>query len=164
MQNLPITYPGSRKKTFILLLVSILFVFCGIVTFKESTIISILGIAFFGLGSIVFMINLLPKASYLTLTSEGFEFSSLFRRHFETWADIDLFFPVRISLPYHFGGVKKMVGWNYRQNYRKSSKMRNISSWLSGAEAALPDTYGKSVEELCDIMNELCSKYDKPAA
>jgi hypothetical protein len=40
-----------------------------------------LGIAFFGLGLVVFVIKLVPNSSYLRVTQEGFTVCSLFRCH-----------------------------------------------------------------------------------
>jgi hypothetical protein len=37
--------------------------------------------------------------------------------------------------------------------------MRHVSNFIAGIEAALPDTYGHSNQELAALMNELRAKF-----
>ena len=65
--------PG-RLKMFLLLLLSAGFVFAGVVMLsheKGSVLIGWLTILFFGLGVIVFVVQLLPGSAYLRLDGEG---------------------------------------------------------------------------------------------
>jgi hypothetical protein len=48
--------------------------------------------------------------------------------------------------------MKPMVGWNYKPSHAGSPKLRSFNASLAGAEAALPDTYGKSVTELIELL------------
>ena len=47
-----------------------------------------------------------------------------------------------------------MVAFNFSQKYRQQRFARKLSSMIGGYEGALPDTYGKTAEELAALMNE----------
>jgi hypothetical protein len=94
------------------------------------------------------LIALLPNSSFLTLTEDGFLFSSLFRKHFVAWSDVQAFVPVKIQL-------NNMVGWNYAPAFSQSQRLRTINTAVAGVEAALPDTYGMPAAELADLMNQM---------
>jgi hypothetical protein len=102
----------------------------------------------FGLGVVVFAVLLLPGSACLKLTADGFEVTSLYRKHFVPWTSVDDFYPITIE---HM----RYVGWNYVPAFHDSPLLRQISSDLSGAQAALPDTYGMSAVELTTLLNEL---------
>jgi hypothetical protein len=99
---------------------------------------------------------LLPNSSYLTLTEQGFLFSSLFRKHFVTWSDVQSFSPVKIQF-------NRLVGWNYSTEYLKSRRLRDVNTAVAGVEAALPDTYGWPAEQLAEVMNQLRKTHAKTA-
>jgi hypothetical protein len=148
VQSLPVTFKTR--------LGSGLFLAAGISLLPLSPLLAWLSIVFFGLGVVVFAIGLHPGSTYLKLSAEGFLFASLFRKHFVPWSSVDSFFPVRMR-------SHKMVGWNYVGEFQASRTLRRINTLAAGAEAALPDSYGMSVEELCALLNELHSKYGKRA-
>ena len=101
---------------------------------------------FFGLGVAVFSIGLLPGASYLRLSAEGFTLCSLYRRRDFAWGDVGPFFPGVIS-------GRKMVLFDFADSaYRP--RWRAVARALSGAEDALPDTYGMTAGELAALMND----------
>ena len=104
-------------------------------------------VGFFGLGVLVALVSLLPGSNYLELTTSGLEVSSLYRKWFVRWTDVQEFFPVVVS-------TKRLVGWDYSPTYTAQSLGRNISRGLAGIEAALPDTYGLSAEALATLLNE----------
>lgn len=105
--------------------------------------------SFFGLGLIVLVIQMMPGASYLRLTAEGFELASLFRRHFVRWDRIEEMgvWTMRRGL-----AKSKMVCFNYLATAVSTSRARELSRRLTGFEGGLPDTYGLSAEELLSLM------------
>lgn len=105
-----------------------------------------LSVGLFGLGVVVGLATLVPGASYLELRQDGFEFSSLFRKWFQRWSDVDEFFPRRIA-------TNVMVCWNFAPGYGGQPRGRKLSAGLTGVEAALPDTYGMPAAELAALMN-----------
>ena len=149
---LPVTFQSSKLKMLLLFGISSVFVTVGAFLIGEEPVISWLCIVFFGLCGLIGLVNLHPRASYLTLTEKGFEFASLFRRHFTPWTDVAQFFPSMIAL-------NQMVGWDYVAGYARAAQLRKANLALGGCEAALPDTYGHKAEELASIMDELRQKY-----
>ena len=103
--------------------------------------------AFFGLGLIVSLILLLPNSSFLELDASGFLIRNLFRDSRLSWADVDSFEARRV-------GVRKMVTLKFAPEYNTLPRARAAARIVSGAEGALPDTYGRSAEDLARMMNE----------
>jgi len=112
---------------------------------------------FFGLCALVAGVNLHPNSSCLVLDADRFTFSSLFRKHSFRWSQVQVFFPISVS-------ATRMVGWNFTPEYAATPTLRKVSTAMSGAEAALPDTYGKSVEELAELLERFRSRYGSTAA
>ena len=103
---------------------------------------------FFSLGIPVFLIQLLPKSSFLTVDEDGIEFASLFRKGRLKWSEISEFgIYSRESI-----GIGKTVGFNYSPSFERSRKMRAVTKSLLGFEAALPDTYGLPAAELASLL------------
>jgi hypothetical protein len=152
MIELPVTYPASRRKMLMLLGGSLAFVAIGIWMLRdpEHRLVAELCTGFFGLCALTALINMHPRASYLTLSERGFEFSALFRRHFLAWSDVAEFVPIAMS-------GNAMVGFYYAAN-KQAPAMRHVSNFIAGIEAALPDTYGHSNQELAALLNELRRK------
>jgi hypothetical protein len=148
MPELPVTYRTRPMKMVLLLVGSGIFVGSGFWLLPQEPFVAYGRIIFFGLGVLVGLVGLLPNSSYLTLTDRGFEFASLYRKHFVLWSDVESFLPVKIQ-------SKGMVGWNYSPGFSRARRFRSFNRTIAGAEAALPDTYGMSVKELTDLMNQL---------
>jgi hypothetical protein len=106
------------------------------------------GVAFFGLGLVVFVIKLLPNSSYLRVTREGFTICNLFRCYNVEWNDTSEFGIADL-------GVKKMVAWNSPSAAERLPNLFKASQAISGYGCALPETYGLSAEKLCALLNEV---------
>jgi len=103
---------------------------------------------FFGLGVLIFALELLPGVSHLRLTPGGFEVRTLFRSGFMRWGDVEEFFPIRM-----FGAA--FVALRFSESCKAMKPGRLVASLLSGgAEGILPDTYGCRVEELAALLEE----------
>jgi hypothetical protein len=142
------TFTLRTKPTKIILYLSgsLIFVAIGVLTF-EGTFISWLSIGFFGLCSLVFALLLLPNASYLQLTPEGFTMCSLFRSHSYSWSEIEDFAVGKMA-------NTETVVFNHSPFYKNQNTLRKTNKKFFGFEAGLPDTYGMSAEKLADLMNE----------
>lgn len=75
-------------KWLLVALGSLAFVLIGIWMVRSRDMFGWLAIVFFGLCLAVSLICLLPKASYLRLTPDGFTMCSLFRAHTIRWEDV----------------------------------------------------------------------------
>ena len=133
----------------LLLIVALAFVSAGLWLRPDHALSGYAAIAFFGLCAVVFAINLLPRSSYLQITSEGFEMCSMFRSRFIAWKDVGRFGVTRI-------GTRKMVGWDPLQPV---SKLGKANQTLCGYAFALPDTYGLKAEELAELLNSVRDRH-----
>jgi hypothetical protein len=48
-----------------------------------------------------------------------------------------------------------LVGWNYSDERSSHARVRAANQALSGADAALPNTYSKGAKELARLMENL---------
>lgn len=155
----PLPFTVYPKKTTMLLLfvVCLAFVAIGILMIRDGEMMGWLCAGFFGLGIPVFLIQLYPKSSFLTVSAEGIEVCSLFRRHRLRWSDISQFGTYTIRQ--HGMSVTEMVGFNYSAEYQRASRTRAFSKALVGFEGGLPDTYGFRAEELAQILSDVHSEW-----
>ena len=147
MKALPITMRPTLRSKLPLLLGCGIFVAFGVWLYDGQPFFGALMLLLFGIGFIVGLVAVIPKSSYLLLTTEGFTFVSFFRRHFVPWECVESFRPIKL-------GLNTMVGWNYAAEYKLFGSYAPANLRLAGAEAALPDRYGMSTEQLCALMNE----------
>ncbi|MBZ5601760.1 MAG: hypothetical protein LAO79_05590 [Acidobacteriia bacterium] len=97
---------------------------------------------FFAICAATFGAQMLPGASYLRLTRDGFIFCSVFRKsRWYRWAEVSEFRIARglgmIVFDVPFGG-----------------ELRKWSRSLVGATDGLPDSYGMKPEKQCALLNE----------
>jgi hypothetical protein len=90
---------------------------------------------------------LLPGAGGLRLDSDGFEMTSLFRRHRSRWMEVSEFEVVRLP-----PSLQKMVVFDDVRT--KDSALAKVNRSLAGRTGGLPDSYSLSHEDLAAIMNE----------
>jgi len=140
------TLRTSKAKSFGYLLLSALFVVGSAWMGSEGQVLGWFCAAFFGVGVIVFTINLLPNSSFLVLNSEGFKIRSSYRERSYKWTEVETLEVASI-------GFKRMIVFNFSNTYTGQPRMRRIASAMTGAEGALPDTYGLSLHQLADKMN-----------
>ncbi|MCB9234835.1 MAG: hypothetical protein H6581_24490 [Bacteroidia bacterium] len=137
----------SRLRNALYLLLSLLFVAGGMILVPEEGLVGWISMGFFGLVSLIFAIQLLPGASVLTLTAEGFEIKSLFRARFTHWEEVKAF-------QVGYVGMNKRVVFDYVETYQKKESGRKLAKAMGGHEGGLPDNYGgMSAEALSDLMN-----------
>jgi hypothetical protein len=153
--TLPIKLNASRAKMFLLFAGAIVFVIIGLTLMKSGSASEWGGVIFFGVCALVFLVCMLPGASSLLLTTDGFTMTSMYRASFTPWRSVASFGVTRVS-------GNRMVGFVYRDDAQVPKLGRAISAGLSGgAEGALPDTYGMKAEALIDLMSHLHELYGK---
>ncbi|REC45094.1 PH domain-containing protein [Chryseobacterium sp. 5_R23647] len=147
MQNLPLILKPSKIKNIILILISIGFISLGISLLEKNMLIAVLNIVFFGICLIIFIINLLPNSSHLTIDEKGIEMKNLFRTTFIPWQAVSGF-------KTKFIFVNKLVTFTIDEKLLESSKMK-------GKTGAFPDTYGMSAKNLANLLNQYKAKFDR---
>jgi len=99
---------------------------------------------FFLVCAIVAATQMIGVGAKLVLDSDGFTCTTLFRSFRRTWVECSEFYPVRV-------GGNAMVGFASETDQAK--RLAAVSEAIAGTQAALPDTFGFSAEELADVMN-----------
>ncbi|MGX9145309.1 hypothetical protein [Mesorhizobium sp. 128a] len=149
----PLVISASRGKTLLLLSVSLFFVLACAFLIHVSEDGDTAGlwwcVAFFGLGVLVFAWQL-ARPQILVLNGQGFSLGGGLVRSpkLVLWKDIEGFFVV-----HRRRRVGDMIGYNFAPGVKKSSVMRSVTKSL-GAEAALPQGWTLSPEEMVALLNE----------
>lgn len=104
---------------------------------------------FFGLGIPISVLQLVPGTSYLRLEPTSFTCCSLYRKSTIQWKDVQAFGTWIAPR-----ARTKMVCFNLRPECPKYKVGRKFSRVISGWDREIPDTYGKSAEELVELMEE----------
>src|SRR5687768_16825554 len=113
----------SVMRHVILLLTSAGFVAMGGFLVARGQPFGLLIIVCFGVGALVALLTLVPGSSYLELKPGGIELSSLYRKWFVAWSDVQEFFPARVA-------NKQMVCWKYAPDYAAQTLGRRLSRRL----------------------------------
>ncbi len=132
------------------LLAGLIFVSIGILMVQAHNMLGWLLVTFFGLGVLVFAVNMLPNSAYLRLTKDGFEVRQLFKSFFYKWSDVQDF-QTRVRL-HHGIPIRTYVAFNFASTYTKLAKMRALAKAISGCEGQLPDNFGMEAQELAELM------------
>lgn len=108
------------------------------------------GILFFGFGTLLGIVRLLPGASYLRLDPTGFTYCVAFHPQTVAWSDVSEFGVVAKDATHTYS----TVGFNYVPEYAKNQAGRELVKSVNGWEGGLPGTYGRRAKDLVDLMNE----------
>ncbi len=112
------------------------------------------GITFFGLGVVVFGLQLLPNSNYLRVGPDGFTVCTLFRSQSCPWSDVKAFEVRRV-------GRTEMVVFSFSKQPRGSPGLRRLNVRLAGAEAAVASSglWSISMGQLADVLNRYRERY-----
>ena len=149
-RSLPFTLYTKKSKMIWLLLACSAFTAAGVWMLIEGEWIGGLCGGFFALGIPIFLLQLHPKATFLTVSEDGLEFSALFRKSRISWTDISEF--GTYTLRHNGLPAGTFVGINFSAEYRPAAKARAIAKALTGFEGGLPDTYGLSAQDLAQLL------------
>ena len=141
----PVTLYPSRKKWLFVLLTGGVLTFGGYLMISDGESSGWFVLVFFAAVAIVAVMMLLPGAGGLTLDRNGFRGTSLFRSFSSRWQDVRDFEPV--SIP---PSLQTLVGYDDLNLAEK--KIAKLSVAIAGHNAALPDTYGLSADDLARLM------------
>lgn len=138
----------SNPKTLLYLAICLVFTAIGVLAVRtDGPVVGCLCLIVFGSGAVVFVIQLLPGASYLRLSPDGFTYCSLFRTWPKIlWRDVSEFRTAYVS-----AGAVLVV---YDSNSTSKPTLRKINRVLVGATDGLSaSSYGLKPEELAELMN-----------
>jgi len=140
----PVTLYPSRKKWLLFLLGSALFTAGGVGMVVTKADWGWLVLIFFAVCTAVFGIGLLPGAGRLVLDHDGFQVTTLYRSFRRQWHDVKSFEPVAIP-----PSMQRSVGYD---DVNAGKTITVLNTAISGHNAALPDSYGLSVDDLAQLM------------
>ena len=143
----PVVLVPSRRKWLLVLGGCLAFVAAGLWVVRDDPLWGWLAVGFFGAGVPVAALMLLPGVGGLQLDSDGFEMTSLFRRHCCRWTEVSEFEVVRLP-----PSLQKMVVFDDVRT--EDSALARANRSLVGRAGGLSDNYGLSHEDLAAIMNE----------
>ncbi|HUI16403.1 MAG TPA: STM3941 family protein [Alphaproteobacteria bacterium] len=151
----PVTLNVSKRRWLRFLAVGLAFAAIGgwMISLGPAGMTFIAGwgaLVFFGLGSVVIVVTLLPGASGLTLDREGFVMRSLFRRSTYRWSDVDEFAVSEVPLGQ---GARTMKAAGFNDRSAAQGRIAQVNVALAGRNSALPDSYGLAVEDLVRLMS-----------
>jgi hypothetical protein len=142
----PVTLSVSRRKWFLMLVGSGAFTAAGIAMASSNASTGWPGAIFFGLCTVVATVMLLPGAGMLRLDRDGFEVTSLFRRHRSRWPDTRGFESAAIPPSM----IHRVV---YDDANLSGKSIAWLNAMIAGHNAGLPDTFGlSSARDLADLM------------
>lgn len=131
-----------------------------------ARIVGWFAVAFFGLGVLVTVVQLLIKGSYLVLSRDGFQMFGIRKSRLIPWSEVRVFTPytppnlASAVLPRRINDLgPKMVLFDYRPEVKSFRRMRAVNRTLTGHDAGLADTYGLKAEELATLMNDWRSRF-----
>ena len=140
------TFRASKKKAFLLLLGSLVFVAAGIWMSAEKPFLGWVCAGFFGLGIPASLFMMLPNAMFLRLDHEGFEMGSVFGGQKIRWSEVDGF---------HISSIRgtQMIEINFNENYTRQKIGRAVASTVSGMEGAIANSYDAPLGEVLAALN-----------
>jgi hypothetical protein len=103
-------------------------------------------LVFFGLGTVVFALQLLAKGNHLRLGPDGFTVAMLLGSRRYRWSEVDRFF-----VGYSRG--TELVVFDLSLARRRRSLNQRLTRRFLGYDDALPQTYGMAPERLAELMN-----------
>jgi hypothetical protein len=147
-----VVFRPSRGKLLGMLLVSATFVVVGVFMVRAGQWVGWLPIVFFGLGMVVFALELLPNSSYLRVGPDGFTVCTLFRSC--RWGDVGAFKVGRV-------GTKEMVVFDFSPQYRGPRRLARLNAGVVGAEGAVAaaGTWNVRMDQLTDVLNRYRERY-----
>ncbi len=111
-------------------------------------IVGLVIVMFFGAAFVMFSSVLIPRGAYLKLDDAGFTICSIFTPRAFRWNEV---YPFEVSQQ---SKGRKLVVFDYTSAYRGPRRARMPAVKSEGFDAFLPDSYGRSPEELAALMNE----------
>lgn len=138
----------SKRRMIMLIVGSAVFTVGGISMITSGDPMGWCVALFFGLCMVVGIVNVLPNASHLHLTRDGFEVKSLFKARTFSWDEV---YDFRV---YDASDTSKLVGFDLADSHPMGQTMRKVNSAVAGVHDCLPENYGMKAEALAHLMNE----------
>ncbi len=137
------------------------FCFAGFWAMQPGDIVMRVGLGFFGVGGVFFLVSALPGANFLELRSDGFVLCALFRPTFTNWNDVHDFYPGELVYSAGKLGARstKMVRIRYAAHINSAFQTNALARALAVTEGVIPGRYGMTHDALAARLNEWLQAY-----
>ncbi len=156
LEQPPIVIRSGAGRSLLLLFVSGAFVACGgwMVTYgtPQDVWAGWLDMAFFGLGVLVSLWRLV-RPDTLTISSEGLQYTVLWRVIRVQWPDVTEFMPWRPTL------FSTFVGMNFAASYQPQAGLRRFNTAALGIGGSLGSGWEVDSMSLCELLNQALAKW-----
>jgi len=140
---------GSRGKSALMLLVSLIFVAGGILLLRSpdvSRAVAWLCLGFFGVCTVVAAATLIAP-NRIVLSDRGFTATALWRSFDVAWDDVEGFHVWKNPAAH-----QTLAAWRYRPGHAPTGVLAGMSDSL-GAQGSVPGLYGMSTPALVELLN-----------
>lgn len=158
LPSLPFTARPRVGSKLLLFFGALVFVAGGIALGLDGKAMGWACAGFFGLCLLVALAQLHPRSTSLTVTSQGIEYTNLFRRRVLRWDQVESFGSYSIQVG--FAKAAEQVGIILSDP--NVTPARATSRSLCGFDGALPDTYGFKAAKLAELLNRLRAQHGPP--
>jgi hypothetical protein len=149
----PMVVRSSRSTSFVMLIISIVFVAAGVLILKEPSqnpAVGYLGIAFFGLGIPVFAWRLI-RPDILIVAPEGITWRSALRTSHWQWSDVESFRPYSPADQ----TISKHLGFDFTDSYcAQNRQLRHTVKAIAGVDGSLGGGWELGAVDLADLLNK----------
>jgi len=149
--NQTLTFHPKKAKLLKYIFIALAIDLTGIVFIYGGQMEGWFALVFGVMVSAVVIAQFLPNATYIRLTSQGFEIRALYRSWFVKWDEVEQF---------GYGSIKgrEYVVFNYSKNHTRNKTMKYLGRAISGVEGGC-DTLGHPSKEMVKVFNEWKAKY-----
>lgn len=144
MENGTYTVRPSELRTFGWILLSLVLTSLGVFTGMKIGRYGWFLAGIFGIGTIIFTIQLVSNSSYLLLTPEGITVHGVLHSYSYKWTDIEQFYVHWIFY--------KMVTFTFSDSCESPHIVETAARKIAGKRNILPN-YGMNPEDLRDFLN-----------
>jgi hypothetical protein len=139
----PITLVPSLRQSWKLIVWGVIFSGVGVYFSLGGDKVAMLCLAFFGFGTLVLVITLLPGASALCLNEKGFDVTRFYRTRTFPWSEV---------ADFGVWTVQRRGNVVFNAAAHRHSVLGKINAAIGGRNWYLPSTYGLSADDLADLM------------
>jgi membrane associated rhomboid family serine protease len=152
-----VLYPRRWRWAILLAITAALFAGSVLMFVGMPHVLPAAGILLFGAGTVLSVIQFVPRWSHLRIAPDGLVLRNSARTTRLAWNDIEQFSTYEV---YHQYGSVTMVGYDRRDlTPGRQSFFQTLTRGMTGVDGSLPDSYGMRHEQLADLLNEARDRY-----
>ncbi len=148
-REVPIILSSSRLKWIPYLILSGVFTAGGLMLAMEGDVIALGCSVVFAIFTLIGLLGLFGMSSRVFIDEDGFLIQSPLMKHRFLWSDIEGF---GIRETHSYGQTMRFVCFMLVPEPEIRFRGRGLMKRVAGWDASLPELYGRSAEELLELM------------